>query len=100
MKILFGFFLRLFIAFITAKLVLRVIGHDEIVYLVGLTILFIGNTYLFDLLEYKSRLPIDLMEYKSKLRAIRRHRKDEPEQPAGPESEASSSPPSSSEGRQ
>ncbi|MBW1916745.1 MAG: hypothetical protein JRI57_01785 [Deltaproteobacteria bacterium] len=100
MKILFGFSLRLFIAFITAKLVLRLIGQDDTTYLVGLTIFFIGNTYLFDLLEYKSKLPIDLMGYKNKPRAGRRRDQDQPDQGSTSGSESSSSYLSPPEGRQ
>lgn len=84
MKNLFGFFVRLFLGFITAKLVLRAIGQDSPTYLIGLTILFTGNTYLFDIFEYKGKF------------FNRRHAPDQPDQRPDSEAEtpsANSSPP-------
>jgi hypothetical protein len=52
MKLVFGFFLRVFIAFVAAKLILGHLGADTPGYLVGLTLLFVANTYFFDFLEY------------------------------------------------
>ncbi len=55
MKKLFGFFFRLFIAFVAAKFILGHLGLDIPVYLMGLTALLVANTYLFDFLEYSSQ---------------------------------------------
>ncbi len=52
MKRVFGFFLRLFIAFVAAKLILGHLEAGTPGYLVGLTLLFVANTYFFDFLEY------------------------------------------------
>lgn len=64
MKTLFGFFLRLFIGFVTAKFILRVLEVDSMAYLVGLTIFFTGNAYWFDFLEYRDRIFIRRREQK------------------------------------
>ncbi len=55
MKRLFGFFLRLFIAFVAAKLLLGHLGLDTPKYLVGLALVLVANTYVFDFLEYYHR---------------------------------------------
>jgi hypothetical protein len=55
MRIFFGFFLRLFICFLAAKFLLRALGWETRGYLVGLTLLFTANVYLFALLEYRNR---------------------------------------------
>lgn len=52
MKRVFGFFLRLFIAFVAAKLLLGRLGVDTPAYLLGLALLLLANTYVFDFLEY------------------------------------------------
>jgi hypothetical protein len=52
MKRVFGFFLRLFIAFAAAKLLLGHLGLDTPKYLIGLALLLVLNTYVFDFLEY------------------------------------------------
>jgi|UniRef100_A0A7C3WI53 hypothetical protein len=51
MKRAFGFFLRLFIAFMAAKLVLAQLDADTPGYLTLLTALLVANAYLFDFLE-------------------------------------------------
>jgi hypothetical protein len=53
MHAVFSFFLRLLICLIFAKFLLRALGADELRYLVGLTLLLLANTYLFDFLEYR-----------------------------------------------
>lgn len=55
MNLTFSFFLRLFIAFVAAKLILGHLEADTPAYLLGLTLLLVANTYLFDLLEYWHR---------------------------------------------
>jgi hypothetical protein len=55
MRIFFGFFLRLFICFLAAKFLLRALGWETRGYLVGLTLIFTANAYLFVLLEYRNR---------------------------------------------
>ena len=55
MQVVFSFFLRLLICLIFAKFLLRALGVDELRYLVGLTLVLVGNIYLFDFLEYRGR---------------------------------------------
>jgi hypothetical protein len=55
MKLVFGFSLRFFIAFVAAKLILGHLGLDTPGYLLGLSLLLVANTYLFDFLEYNSQ---------------------------------------------
>jgi hypothetical protein len=55
MRLIFGFALRFFIAFVAAKLILGHLGADTPGYLVALTLVFVANTYLFDFLEYYHR---------------------------------------------
>ncbi len=52
MKRAFGFFLRLFMAFVAAKLILGRLEADTPVFLLGLTLLLVANAYFFDFLEY------------------------------------------------
>ncbi len=52
MRRIFGFALRFFIAFLLAKLFLGHLGADTPGCLLGLTLLLVANTYLFDFLEY------------------------------------------------
>jgi hypothetical protein len=52
MKRVFGFFLRLLIAFVAAKLILGRLNLDTPKYLIGLALLLVLNTYVFDFLEY------------------------------------------------
>ena len=52
---LFTFFSRLFFAFLAAKLLTGLVGLPGLNPLVGLTFLFLGNVYLFDYLDYRSR---------------------------------------------
>jgi hypothetical protein len=52
MQRVFGFFLRLFFAFVAAKLILGHLGSDTPRHLVLLALALLANTYLFDLLYY------------------------------------------------
>jgi predicted tellurium resistance membrane protein TerC len=57
MRLAFGFFLRLFLCFVGAKLVLRgfaVPGRD---YLLALTVVLLINVYLFQYLVFRDRKP-------------------------------------------
>jgi hypothetical protein len=51
----FKFVLRLFISLVAAKFFLRILGVEDLGYLLGLTLLLTGNVYLFDYLEYGDR---------------------------------------------
>jgi len=60
MKVFFTFFLRLFFCFVAAKFLLRVLGLDTQAYLIALTVIFLGNLYGFDYLEYRDRIAFRL----------------------------------------
>ena len=60
MKAFFTFFLRLFFCFVAAKFLLRVLGLDTQLYLMGLTAILLGNIYWFDYLEYRDRIAFRL----------------------------------------
>jgi hypothetical protein len=51
----FTFFFRLLVAFLAARFLGRFIGLDGLGVLIGLTCLIMGNIYLFDYLDYRSR---------------------------------------------
>lgn len=51
MPSVYRFFFRLFLAFLTAKLVVRWFGWEGLGPLLGFTGLFLGNCYLFDFLD-------------------------------------------------
>jgi hypothetical protein len=55
MSAAFSFFLRLFLCFAAAKLLLRAIGVEGRDYLVGLTLLFLANVYWFSYLVFRDR---------------------------------------------
>jgi hypothetical protein len=55
MQPIFHFFFRLLFAFLAAKLLGRFFGLTGMGPLIGLTLLFLGNVYLFDFLDYRSR---------------------------------------------
>jgi hypothetical protein len=55
MQPVFHFFFRLLFAFLAAKFLGLVFGLTGIGPLIGLTLLFLGNVYLFDYLDYRSR---------------------------------------------
>ena len=57
MNFLFSFFLRLFICFVAAKLVVQAVDLNTRDYLLALTGLFLVNAYLFDYLVFRSRRP-------------------------------------------
>jgi hypothetical protein len=56
MKLFFIFFLRLFFCFVAAKLILRTLEWDNRAFLIGLTVIFLGNIYWFDFLQYRDRV--------------------------------------------
>ena len=58
MNLVFAFFLRLFICFVAAKLVVQAVDLNSRDYLLALTVLFLVNAYLFDYLVYRNRGPI------------------------------------------
>jgi hypothetical protein len=64
MKVFFIFFLRLFFCFVAAKFILRALGLDSRTYLIALTLLFTGNIYWFDFLEYRDRIAFQLQKLK------------------------------------
>ena len=55
MQPVFHFFFRLLFAFLAAKFLGCFFGLAGLGPLVGLTLLFLGNVYLFDYLDYRSR---------------------------------------------
>jgi hypothetical protein len=60
MKPFFIFFLRLFFCFVAAKFILQALDWDSRAYLIGLTLLFLGNIYWFDFLQYRDRIAFRL----------------------------------------
>jgi hypothetical protein len=55
MNIAFSFFLRLFLCFVAAKFLLQAIGVVGRGYLVGLTVVFLANTYWFSYLVFREQ---------------------------------------------
>jgi hypothetical protein len=55
MSTAFSFFLRLFLCFVAARLLLQAVGVGGRGYLVGLTILFLVNVYWFSYLVFRDR---------------------------------------------
>ncbi len=55
MNLVFAFFLRLFICFVAAKLVVQAVALNGRNYLLALTVLFLVNAYLFDYLVFRDR---------------------------------------------
>lgn len=55
MNLVFAFFLRLFICFVAAKLVVQAVDLNSRDYLLALTVLFLVNAYLFDYLVFRNR---------------------------------------------
>jgi len=55
MNLVFSFFLRLFICFVAAKLVVQAVDLNSRNYLLALTVLFLVNAYLFDYLVFRNR---------------------------------------------
>jgi hypothetical protein len=55
MGTVFSFFLRLFLCFVAAKFLLHAIGVAGREYLVGLTILFLINVYVFSYLVFRDQ---------------------------------------------
>jgi hypothetical protein len=60
MKVFFVFFLRLFFCFVAAKFILQALDWDSRAYLIGLTLLLLGNIYWFDFLQYRGRIAFRL----------------------------------------
>lgn len=56
MHLTFGFFLRLFISFVAAKLLLRAMDKESLGYLILLTIVFLVNLYWFEFPDKGTRL--------------------------------------------
>lgn len=55
MRHFFPFFFRLFFAFLAARILTLIVGWPGRQALVILTVVFLGNIYLFDYLDYRSR---------------------------------------------
>lgn len=55
MPLLYAFSFRLFVAFLAAKFLARLFGLEGIGYLLGLTLVLLGNIYFFDFLVYRDR---------------------------------------------
>ncbi len=53
----FAFFLRLFICFVAAKLVVLVADLNSRTYLLSLTVILLVNVYLLDYLVFRDRRP-------------------------------------------
>jgi hypothetical protein len=65
MKVFFIFFLRLFFCFVAAKFILQALDWDSRAYLIGMTLLFLGNIYWFDFLQYRDRIAFRLRKEKA-----------------------------------
>jgi len=52
---LFAFFFRLLLAFLAARFLARFLGLEGLAWLVGLTLAFLGNLYLFDYYDHRGR---------------------------------------------
>jgi len=57
MNFVFSFFLRLFVCFVAAKLVVLVVDLNSRAYLLSLTIVLLVNVYLLDYLVFRDRRP-------------------------------------------
>ncbi|MGQ9687939.1 MAG: hypothetical protein ACUVXF_03995 [Desulfobaccales bacterium] len=57
MQHLFIFFFRLLLAFVAAKLLMRVVGLASPAALIGFTLLIVANLYVFDYLNHRSQSP-------------------------------------------
>jgi hypothetical protein len=55
MNLVFAFFLRLFICFVAAKLVVLVVDLNSRTYLLSLTVMLLVNVYLLDYLVFRDR---------------------------------------------
>jgi|GEM_PF-2080661 len=56
MNVCFGFFLRLLLAFLAAKLFLRALDAESLGWLILLTLIFLLNAYLFEYPQIFDRL--------------------------------------------
>ena len=57
MNFVFAFFLRLFICFVAAKLVVLAADLNSRAYLLSLTVVLLVNVYLLDYLVFRDRRP-------------------------------------------
>ena len=57
MGTVFSFFLRLFICFVAAKLVVLAVDLNSRTYLLSLTVILLVNVYLLDYLVFRDRRP-------------------------------------------
>jgi hypothetical protein len=57
MSTLFSFFLRLFVCFVAAKLVVLAADLNSRTYLLSLTVVLLVNVYLLDYLVFRDRRP-------------------------------------------
>ncbi len=57
MSLVFSFFLRLFVCFVAAKLVVLIADLNSRTYLLSLTIVLLVNVYLLDYLVFRDRRP-------------------------------------------
>lgn len=57
MNFVFAFFLRLFICFVAAKLVVLAVDLNSRTYLLSLTVILLVNVYLLDYLVFRDRHP-------------------------------------------
>ena len=55
MRYVFSFFSRLFFTFLAAKLLATIAGLEGLNPLIVITFLLMGNVYVFDYLDYRSR---------------------------------------------
>ena len=51
----YTFFFRLLLTFLAAKLMVTLAGLEGLNHLIGFTLLLLGNVYLFDYLDHRSR---------------------------------------------
>jgi hypothetical protein len=86
MSTAFSFFLRLFLCFVAARLLLHAVGVGGRGYLVGLTILFLVNVYWFSYLVFRDRTAPEIEAYRkppgSQVAAA--SERDEPSEPPAP----------------
>jgi hypothetical protein len=82
MRHLFPFFLRLFFAFLAAKCLAILFSLQGLGSLIGLTLLFLGNVYLFDYLDFRSRTTWRRSQAVRQPRSTQSFPPPPPEQPA------------------
>ena len=57
MNLVFSFFIRLFICFVAAKLLVLAVDLNSRAYLLSLTVVLLVNVYLLDYLVFRDRRP-------------------------------------------